>query len=161
MPIDFETDDSWWDGLRAAGFDPDRPALVASTGVSMYLTKDATAAVLRQLAGLAAGSTVVMTFLVPAELVDEADRPGLEASSQGAASRGTPFVSFYTPDEVLAMARDAGFADVRHVAAPRPGRALLRRPRRRATPLQRRAPHRRHDLRGSAQVRNVATWSGT
>jgi methyltransferase (TIGR00027 family) len=115
VPIDFETDDNWWDGLRAAGFDPDRPALVASTGVSMYLTKVATAAVLRQLAGLAAGSTVVMTFLVPAELVDEADRPGLEASSQGARAAGTPFVSFYTPDEVLTMARAAGYADVRHV----------------------------------------------
>ena len=29
---------------------------------------------------------------------------------------GTPFVSFYTPDEMSSMARDAGFADVRHVA---------------------------------------------
>ena len=71
---------------------------------------------LRQLATLAAGSTVVMTFLVPPELLDEADRPGLEASSRGARAAGTPFVSFYTPDEMLTMAREAGFADVRHVA---------------------------------------------
>ena len=56
--------DSWWDGLPAAGFDPGRPAVVASTGVSMYLTKEATAATLRQLAALAAGSTVAMTFLL-------------------------------------------------------------------------------------------------
>ena len=33
VPIDFETGESWWDGLVAAGFDPDRPAVVASTGV--------------------------------------------------------------------------------------------------------------------------------
>ena len=40
VPIDFETGESWWDGLAAAGFDPSRPAVVASTGVSMYLTKE-------------------------------------------------------------------------------------------------------------------------
>ena len=113
VPIDFETGESWWDGLAAAGFDPGRPAVVASTGVSMYLTKDATAATLRQLAALAPGSTLAMTFLLPAELVDEADRPGLEASTRGARASGTPFVSFYTPDEML----DAG-----------PRRRLRRRP---------------------------------
>jgi O-methyltransferase involved in polyketide biosynthesis len=40
--------------------------MAASTGVTMYLTKDATAATLRQLAGLAPGSTVAMTFLLSA-----------------------------------------------------------------------------------------------
>ncbi len=59
VPVDFETGESWWDGLSAAGFEPGRPAVVASTGVSMYLTKDATAATLRQLAALAPGSTFV------------------------------------------------------------------------------------------------------
>ncbi len=29
---------------------------------------------------------------------------------------GTPFISFYTPDEMLALAREAGFKDVRHVS---------------------------------------------
>ena len=109
--------ESWWDGLSAAGFEPDRPAVVASTGVSMYLAKEATAATLRQLAALAPGSTLAMTFLLPAELVDEADRPGLEASTRGARASGTPFVSFFTPDEMLALARDAGFRDARHVSS--------------------------------------------
>ena len=54
---------------------PQRPAVVASTGVSMYLSKDTTAATLRQLAALAPGSTVAMTFLLPIELVDDR-RPG-------------------------------------------------------------------------------------
>jgi methyltransferase (TIGR00027 family) len=117
VPNDVESGDSWWDALQVAGFDPDRPAVVASTGVSMYLTEDATTAMLGQLAQLAAGSTLVMTFLVPPDLVDEADRPGLEASSQGARAAGTPFVSFYSPTQVLAMVRDAGFADARHLDA--------------------------------------------
>jgi methyltransferase (TIGR00027 family) len=117
VPVDFETGESWWDGLRAAGFDADRPAVVVSTGVSMYLTKEATATTLRRLAALAPGSTVVMTFLLPAELLDEADRPGLEMSTRGAAASGTPFVSFYSPDEMVALARAAGFRAVEHVAS--------------------------------------------
>src|ERR1700736_4428320 len=43
VPVDFEAGGSWWQQLAAAGFDPARPALVASTGVTMYLTKAATA----------------------------------------------------------------------------------------------------------------------
>jgi methyltransferase (TIGR00027 family) len=116
VPIDFETGESWWDGLSAAGFEADLPAVVASTGVSMYLTKDATAATLRQLATVAPGSTLAMTFLLPAELVDEADRPGLEASTRGARGSGTPFISFYSPEEMLALARNAGFHEASYVS---------------------------------------------
>jgi methyltransferase (TIGR00027 family) len=116
VPVDFEAGDDWWDRLAAAGFDRSHPAVVASTGVSMYLTKEATAATLRQLAELAPGSTVAMTFLLPMELVDDADKPGLEMSSKGAAASGTPFVSFYRPDEIVAMALDAGFPEAHHVA---------------------------------------------
>jgi O-methyltransferase involved in polyketide biosynthesis len=81
----------------------------------MYLTEDATAAVLRQLAGLAVGSNVVMSYLVPPELVDEADRAGLEVSSRGARAAGTPFVSSYTPAAMHSTAQEAGFTTVRHV----------------------------------------------
>ncbi|WP_228684757.1 class I SAM-dependent methyltransferase [Amycolatopsis thermoflava] len=120
VPVDFEAGQSWLDRLVAAGFDPGRPAVVASTGVSMYLAKETTAATLRQIAGLAPGSTLAMTFLLPVELLDHADRPGLQASTRGARNSGTPFVSFYTPAEMLTLAREAGFARVRHV----PGSAL-------------------------------------
>ncbi|AIA07603.1 class I SAM-dependent methyltransferase [Streptomyces noursei] len=123
VPVDFEAGGSWWAALVAAGFDPARPAVVVSTGVTMYLTEDATAATLRQIAGLAPGSTLAMTFLLPVERVDAADRPGLRASQEGARASGTPFISFYTPQEVLDMARAAGFPDVRHV----PGAALAER----------------------------------
>jgi methyltransferase (TIGR00027 family) len=116
VPADFEASRSWWQQLTAAGFDPGQPAVVASTGVTMYLTKDATAATLRQLAGLAPGSTLAMTFLLPAELLDHADRPGLQASRKGARASGTPFISFYTPQEMLALAREAGFKDAQHVS---------------------------------------------
>jgi methyltransferase (TIGR00027 family) len=116
VPVDFEGGASWWTALIDAGFDPRQPAVVASTGVTMYLSREATAASLRQLAGLPSGSTVAMTFLLPAELVDPADRAGLKASDAGARASGTPFVSFYTPDGMLVLAREAGFKVARHVS---------------------------------------------
>src|SRR5437867_2556332 len=80
VPVDFEADASWWERLAAAGFDASRPAVVASTGVTMYLTRDAIAATLRQVATLAPGSTLAMTFLLPLELVEPEERPQYQAS---------------------------------------------------------------------------------
>jgi methyltransferase (TIGR00027 family) len=116
VPSDFEVAGHWGKELLAAGFDPARPAVVASTGVSMYLTKEANAATLREIARLAPGTTLVMSFLLPTELLAEEDRRGLEISQRGAAAAGTPFRSFFTPDEIIALAREAGFADARHVS---------------------------------------------
>jgi methyltransferase (TIGR00027 family) len=117
VPVDFEAGGSWWQRLAAAGFDPHQPAVVASTGVSMYLTREANAATLRQLASLAPGSTLAMTFLLPLELLDAEDRPGLEMSTSGARASGTPFISFFAPPDMLALAREAGFKDAQHVSA--------------------------------------------
>jgi methyltransferase (TIGR00027 family) len=117
VAVDFEAGDAWWDRLVAAGFDAARPAVVASTGVSMYLTKEAIAATLRQVAALAPGSTLAMSFLLPLELSDPEVRPGLQRAAEGARASGTPFISFFTPAEMLALAREAGFRDVQHVSA--------------------------------------------
>jgi methyltransferase (TIGR00027 family) len=116
VPVDFETGEPWPERLAEAGFDAAGPAVVVSTGVSMYLTRDATMATLRQIAGFAPGSTLAMTFLLPADRVDAADRAGLRASEKGARASGTPFLSFYTPQEMLTLAREAGFAHARHVS---------------------------------------------
>jgi methyltransferase (TIGR00027 family) len=117
VPVDFEAAGSWREGLAAAGFDATRPAVVSSTGVSMYLTRDANAATLREVAALAKGSTLAMTFLLPLELADPEARPGLERAAQGARASGTPFISFFTPTEMLALAREAGFRQAQHVSS--------------------------------------------
>lgn len=117
VPVDFEAGASWPERLARAGFDADQPAVVASTGVSMYLTKEANVAALRQVARLAVGTTLATTFILPLELTDPEVRPGLELAVKGARASGTPFISFFTPTEMLALARDAGFREVRHVSA--------------------------------------------
>lgn len=117
VPVDFEAGDTWMQKLVTAGFDAARPAVVVSTGVSMYLTREAIMATLRQVAALATGSRFVMSFLLPLEMADPEDRVGLERAAQGARASGTPFISFFRPEEMLAMAREAGFKDAQHVSA--------------------------------------------
>jgi methyltransferase (TIGR00027 family) len=117
VPVDFEAGESWRERLASAGFDADRPAVVASTGVSMYLTKEANIVALRQVATLADSSTFATTFILPLELADPEVRPGLEMAERGARASGTPFISFFTPTEMLDLARQAGFKEARHVSA--------------------------------------------
>jgi methyltransferase (TIGR00027 family) len=116
VPVDFETGASWWDELKAAGFDPGRPAIVASTGVAMYLTREANTATLAQAAALAPGSTFAMTFMLPLDAIDAEERPSRQNTEKFARLAGTPFLSFFLPDEISALALEAGFREVRHVS---------------------------------------------
>jgi methyltransferase (TIGR00027 family) len=117
VPVDFEAGDDGWERLAASGFDAKKPAVVASTGVSMYLTKEAIAATLRQVAALAPGSTLALSFMLPIEQADPELRPVIERAAAGARANGTPFISFFLPAEMLALARAAGFMQVQHVSA--------------------------------------------
>jgi methyltransferase (TIGR00027 family) len=111
--VDFEGGESWWERLLQAGFDPGRPTVVASAGVSMYLARGTNAETLRRLGGLAAGSTLAMTFHVPIGLVDPGERPFRRSLEKP----GSPFINSYRPAEMLALIREAGFRAARHVSA--------------------------------------------
>jgi methyltransferase (TIGR00027 family) len=117
VPVDFEAGESWRDALHEAGFDATNPAVVVSTGVSMYLTKEANMALLHEVAELAPGTTFAMSFILPFEMAEADVRPGLEMSAKGAAASGHPFLSYFMPADVLAMARMVGFRKVAHVSA--------------------------------------------
>jgi methyltransferase (TIGR00027 family) len=117
VPVDFEAGDAWFERRAVAGFNAGQPAVVASTGVSMYLTRDAIAAMLRQVSALAPGTKLAMSFLLPIELTDPEVRPSIERAAEGARANGTPFLSFFTPTKMLPLAREAGFRDVQHVSA--------------------------------------------
>ncbi|TQM32428.1 class I SAM-dependent methyltransferase [Nocardia bhagyanarayanae] len=116
VPVDFEVD-SWWERLTAAGFDPGRPAVVASTGVSMYLDRETNVTTLRQLATLAPGSTLAVTFMLPLELVGAGEQHMRRFAEQGARASGTPFVSFFRPGEIVALAEESGFASAHHISS--------------------------------------------
>lgn len=116
-PVDFEAEQPWLEQLEAAGFDPAKPAVISMTGVSMYLTHDAIAATLRNVAALAPGSALAMSFFLPFAMAEESARAGIERAAQGAKASGTPFISFFLPEEITALARDCGFREARHVSA--------------------------------------------
>jgi methyltransferase (TIGR00027 family) len=117
VPVDFEAGQAWWELLEAAGFSSSQPAVVSSTGVSMYLTRSAIDATLQHVAALARGSTLVMSFMLPVEMAEPEVRPGIERAMAGARANGTPFISFFTPAEMLEISRTAGFHRVEHVSA--------------------------------------------
>ncbi len=116
VPVDFEAGDSWRERLEANGFNAKCPAVLASTGVAMYLTQEANRATLREIATLAPGSTLAMTFMLPTDLVDPEERAQYEMVQERARAAGTPFLSMFRPPEIVAMAREAGFREVKHVS---------------------------------------------
>lgn len=117
VPVDFETGQSWWEQLIAAGFDKRKPAVVVSTGVSMYLTKEANLATLRQMTKLAPGSTFAMTFMLSLDLLDPEERSSLEFVMKKAREAGTPFLSLFSPPEILEMAKETGFRKSQYVSS--------------------------------------------
>jgi methyltransferase (TIGR00027 family) len=116
VPVDFERGEAFPDALRANGFDTDHPAVVSSMGVSMYLTREATETTLRQIAAFAPGSVLTMTFMLPLDLTDAAERQMQQSVEAAAAASGTPFISHYAPAEMVEMCRAAGFSEAEHVS---------------------------------------------
>ncbi|RFS21766.1 SAM-dependent methyltransferase [Chitinophaga silvatica] len=115
VSVDFETT-SWWDQLLKSGFDASKPAVIACTGVTLYLTWEAIMATLKQINTLAHGSTLAMTFYLPTELMAEEDKQLQLIAEKGAREAGTPFISFFNQEEILAMAKAAGFKDAHTIS---------------------------------------------
>ena len=115
VPVDFEIS-SWWDELLDKGFNVNLPTFVSCTGVTLYLTKDAINDTLKKMASLASGSAIAIAFYLPLEQLDEEDKPLLEMAIKGAAASGTPFVSFFSVEEVAKLADEIGLKDIRTVS---------------------------------------------
>jgi methyltransferase (TIGR00027 family) len=116
VPVDFEAGEPWPERLAAAGFDRSAPALVSSLGVAVYLTEAGVAATLRAVAALAPGSTLVLSYMLPLDRVAPEEQPTLRGGAQGASAKGTPWITFFEPPAIEALALAAGFTDVRHVS---------------------------------------------
>ncbi|ASD65088.1 class I SAM-dependent methyltransferase [Bdellovibrio bacteriovorus] len=116
VPVDFEAGESWREKLIQHGFNPNKPAVIASTGVTMYLTLEANIETLKEVTKFAKGSTLAMTYMVPLDLIDPEERPGHQMVYEKAKAAGTPFISFFRPEEMTALALQAGFPNAKHVS---------------------------------------------
>ncbi len=115
VPVDLERD-PLVEALVEAGFDLARPSFVSLLGVSMYLSGSALEGVVAALASFAAGSQIVVDYMLTPELRDDAGRAYAEAVGAAVAEDGEPWLSFYTPDELTPIFVRHGFTSVRHVA---------------------------------------------
>lgn len=108
VPVDFEAE-PLRERLVQSGLDPFRPVFVSWLGVTMYLTRTAIAAALRELGGFAPGSEIVADHLLPAELRDAAGNAYAEAVGPVVAEQGEPWHTFLSPAALAELLRDAGF----------------------------------------------------
>src|SRR5690606_36072223 len=115
VPVNFEEKESWPEKLIASGFDKTKPAIVVSTGVSMYLTLEANLATFSEVANLAPGSILATTFMLALDLLDQKERSIMEFVMARAKESGTPFISLFAPDEIIQLAKSCGFHEAKYV----------------------------------------------
>jgi methyltransferase (TIGR00027 family) len=112
VPVDFEHE-TLTAGLTVGGIDRKARAFFSWLGVTQYLTRDAVARALREIASAAApGSELVASFAVPAGALDQEGAELLTAVAGRAASVGEPWLSFFEPEEMRALLLRVGYEDV-------------------------------------------------
>jgi methyltransferase (TIGR00027 family) len=99
VPYDFETA-TLGQALAKAEFGSGAPAVVSWLAVTQYLTREAVTETLRWAAGLAPGSEIILTFVVPG--------PEAEANRERLAAIGVRFETFFTPEDMTAVISGAG-----------------------------------------------------
>jgi len=101
--------------LTSHGFDVTRPAMVSWLGVSMYLMASAFRSTLGELGQLAAGSQLVLDYLLPAGQRDEPGRVYVDAVAAATAERGEPWLAYYTPAQMRDELAGCGFTGIASV----------------------------------------------
>ena len=102
-------------GLLDAGFDLAAPAIVSAIALTQYLALPAIERILQLVASLAAGSRLVVTYVVPAAELTELAAAGLAWTMSQAEARGEPFLSLFGADEFDRLLLRSGFARVYQV----------------------------------------------
>jgi methyltransferase (TIGR00027 family) len=102
------------DALSESAWDLDRPGFFSWIAVTMYLTADAVAATLRDVAGLGPGTTISFSYMRHAHLLDAGDQHLHEVTRWVSERVGEPHDSYYSPAEIEQVARDAGFDAIEH-----------------------------------------------
>ena len=113
VPADFEAEPVQ-DALRTAGFDPGQPTLFSWTGVAPYLTAQAIASTLRTVAGAAAGSEVVFSYLAEEAVLDDVGREFIRIYAPLAASLGEPLQPGWPAMEIEQLISRSGLKVADH-----------------------------------------------
>ncbi|MDE0024847.1 MAG: class I SAM-dependent methyltransferase [Spirochaetaceae bacterium] len=115
-PVDFETE-HLDDALTRAGYDTSVPAFFSWLGTTYYLTRDAIRDTLDRVAAVAApGTRIALDYKYPRHLVPDDGLLFADKLDQFVARRGEPMLSMFTPDELNAEFRRAGFTELDHVS---------------------------------------------
>jgi methyltransferase (TIGR00027 family) len=109
VAVDFERDD-FVQGLEGAGFDSSRLSLIVWMGVTYYLTAEAIARALTQIASISAsGSRLTFDYMLR-EVVDGRSRnPGALRTARQVAFLGEPWIFGLEPEEVAGYLSGFGF----------------------------------------------------
>ena len=103
------------EGLAEAGFDREEEAFFGWLGVVPYLTLAAFRATLGVIAQLPDGSGVNFDYAVSPERLNAVGRKAFDALAGRVAAAGEPFQLFFTPEEMEAELRGAGFRRMEQV----------------------------------------------
>jgi methyltransferase (TIGR00027 family) len=110
-PVDFETQ-TLEEGLRSAGYDPDKGTFFSWLGVTEYLMTEVVMATLRFIASAPVGSGVVFDYMISPSLLTSGRRSRLDALSRRVASAGEPWQAFFDPEVLTKDLRSMGFGYV-------------------------------------------------
>jgi len=110
-PVDFEMQ-TLEDGLRNAGYDPDKAAFFSWLVVTEYLTTEAVMATLRFIASAPARSGVVFDYMISPSLLSPSQQSRLDAFTRRVASAGEPWQAFFDPEVLVKDLRAMGFGYV-------------------------------------------------
>ena len=116
VALDFEHQ-TLAEGLAEAGLDFQKPAFFGWLGVVPYLTLDAFRATLRVVAQMPAGSGVTFDYAVAPETLSPIGRIAFDRLSERVAAAGEPFRLFFTPEDLEAEIRRAGFQRIEQVGS--------------------------------------------
>lgn len=116
-PVDFERE-SLTERLDAAGLDPTQRTIFTWLGVVPYLTREAIASTLSQIASHPGGAEVVFDYSEPREAIDPALRARYEARAARVAAIGEPFLSHFAPADLHGLLRTSGFTEIDDLDIP-------------------------------------------
>ena len=114
VPLDFEHQ-TLAGGLADAELDASAPAFFGWLGVVPYLTLDAFRSTLAAIAGLPKGTAVAFDYAVSPDTLSPPRRKVFDALAARVAAAGEPFKLLFTPTELDAELRRAGFQRVEQV----------------------------------------------